>query len=196
MQLVVPSADHLPRYVRALQSGWSPNVARGAAVCQEELAQIEADPPRFLAMQDDREAEGPPFELPDGSLGRRIPGFRRWMWDGDFCGVISLRWQPGTVELPPHCLGHIGYAVVPWKQGRGYATLAVTQLLPEAARLGLSHVDLTTDPDNHASRRVIAKAGGTLVEHFTKPPQYGSKPGLRFRIAIPARSSGPDGVAP
>jgi predicted acetyltransferase len=40
------------------------------------------------------------------------------MWDGDFAGAINLRWQPGTAELPPHCLGHIGYGVVPWKRGR------------------------------------------------------------------------------
>jgi len=41
------------------------------------------------------------------------------MWDDEFAGSIGFRWQPGTSALPPHCLGHIGYAVVPWKQGRG-----------------------------------------------------------------------------
>jgi predicted acetyltransferase len=95
-----------------------------------------------------------------------------------------LRWQPGTTELPPHCLGHIGYAVVPWKQRRGYATSALRLILPEAKAVGLSYVEITTDPDNIPSQRVIAANGGILVERFTKPPQFGSKPGLRFRIYL------------
>jgi predicted acetyltransferase len=43
-------------------------------------------------------------------------------------------------------------------------------------------MELTTDPDNIASQRVIEVNGGVLVGHFTKPKQFGSKPGLRFRI--------------
>jgi hypothetical protein len=31
---------------------------------------------------------------------------------------------------------------------------------------------------------VIQANGGVLVEPFTKPPQFGSVPGLRFRIAL------------
>ena len=56
------------------------------------------------------------------------------MWDGEFCGSIGFRWQPGTSTLPPYVLGHIGYAVVPWKRGRGYATQALALLLPEARK--------------------------------------------------------------
>ena len=106
------------------------------------------------------------------------------MWDGEFCGSIGFRWQPGTTELPPHCLGHIGYEVVPWKQRKGYATAALRLLLSEVKDVGLPFVEITTDPDNMASQRVIEAAGGTLYEKFVKPPQFGSKPGLRYRIAI------------
>ena len=58
--------------------------------------------------------------------------------------MIGLRWQAGTQELPPHCLGHIGYSIVPWKQRLGYATSALAQLLPEARAEGLLYVELTT----------------------------------------------------
>jgi predicted acetyltransferase len=112
----------------------------------------------------------------------RLPGFRRWMWDGEFCGLIGLRWQPGTVELPPHVLGHIGYAVVPWKQRLGYATRALRLLLPEARQLGLPYVEITTDADNVASQRVIEANGGRLVERFGKAAMYGGTESLRFRI--------------
>src|SRR6478672_8120959 len=104
------------------------------------------------------------------------------MLDTEFCGSISIRWQPGTAELPPHCLGHIGYAVVPWKRGRGYATLALGLLLPDARLEGLPYVEITTDETNVASRKVIEANGGRLVERFDKPKDYGGAPSLRYRI--------------
>jgi predicted acetyltransferase len=183
MQLVWPAREHLASYVDALERGWSPDTMR-VETGREELVRIREDPALFLAQQVDREAKGPPVTLPDGSTARRLPGFRRWMWDGDFCGVISLRWQPGTTDLPPHCLGHIGFSVVPWKRRRGYATRALALLLPDAWKEGLPHVDLTTDVDNVASQGVILANGGQLIEQFSKPDAYGGAAGLRFRIPV------------
>ena len=93
---------------------------------------IDSDASSFLAQQFDREAKGPPVKLPDGSTAQRLPGYRLWMWDNEVCGAIGFRWQPGTSALPPHVLGHVGYAVVPWKRRMGYATAALGQLLPRA----------------------------------------------------------------
>ena len=60
-----------------------------------------------------------------------------------------------------------------------------TGRLPRLARAeGLRYVELTTDPDNPPSQRVIEANGGVLVERFVKQPQFGSKPGLRYRIAL------------
>jgi predicted acetyltransferase len=184
MQLVRPGPEHLANYVAALERGWSADNERGIEATREELSRIRADAAAFLASMEDREAKGPPVTLPDGSTAQRLPGFKRWLWDGEFCGSIGLRWQPGTMALPPHCLGHIGYAVVPWKQRLGYATSALRLILPEAKAVGLSYVEITTDPDNIASQRVIEANGGLLVEHFIKPQQFGSKPGLRFRLTF------------
>jgi predicted acetyltransferase len=184
MQLVRPTLDHLASYASALARGWSADTVRGVVAAQEELVKLESDAEAFVASLEDREAKGAPVKLPDGSVAARIPGFRRWMWDGEFAGVMSFRWQPGTTSLPPHCLGHIGYAVVPWKQRQGYATRALQLLLPEAAAEGLPYVEITTDPENVASQRVILANGGILVEQFTKPPQFGGKPGMRYRITL------------
>ena len=184
MTLVRPGAEHLPGYTEALELGWSPDNVRGAEAAREELQQIQRDPVRFLARLEDREARGGPVTLPDGSTVPRLPGYVLWMWDGAFCGVIGFRWQPGTPELPPHVLGHIGFSVVPWKRRRGYATAALGQLLPRVRAEGLSYVELTTDPSNTASRKVIEANGGILVERFAKPDAYGGSPGLRFRIAL------------
>ena len=182
--LIWPAVEHLPSYVAALQRGWSPDNVRGKLAADEELARIAEDGNAFVAGLVDREARGDPVKLPDGSVVARLPGYRRWLWDGEFCGSIGLRWQRGTEALPPHCLGHIGYAVVPWKQGRGYATEALRQLLPGARAEGLAYVEITTDPENAGSQRVIEANGGVLVERFTKPAQFDSKPGLRYRITF------------
>ena len=184
MKLVRPVAQHLPSYVAALERGWSADNVRGAVAAREELDRIREDPEGFLGSLEDREAKGPPVKLPDGSTVSRIPGFRRWLWDGEFCGSIGMRWQHGTPELPPHCLGHIGYAVVPWKRGRGYATAALRAMLHEARAVGLPYVEVTTDSDNVASQRTILNCGGELFDEFVKPAQFGAKPGLRYRIAL------------
>jgi predicted acetyltransferase len=185
VELVRPAAEHLGGYIAALRQGWSGNNLATPAMIRAELERVETDPAGVLAAMDDREAKGPPIRLPDGSLARRMPGFRRWLWDGEFSGSIGLRWQPGTTELPPHCLGHIGYAVVPWKRGRGYATEALRLLLPEAWSIGLPFVELTTEPDGIPSLRVIEANGGVLVERFTLPAEYGARPSLRYRIYRP-----------
>lgn len=182
LQIVVPTLVHLDSYVKALKGGWSPDTVRAAAAAHEGLENIEKDPEGFLASLDDRDAKAGPVRLPDGSEVPRLPGFQRWIWDGEFCGTIGIRWQPGTEALPPHCLGHIGYAVVPWKRRRGYATRALELLLPEASALGLRYVEITTDTENVPSQRVIEANGGQLIEQFNKPAQYGGLPALRYRI--------------
>jgi predicted acetyltransferase len=183
MHLVRPAAEHLPSYIAALQRGWTPDHVRPGSE-REALDRVMRDPVLFLEQQVDLEGKGPPVTLPDGLIVPRLPGFRKWMWDGECCGTIGFRWQPGTVELPPHVLGHIGYSVVPWKQRRGYATQALRLLLLETRQFGLPYVEITTDADNVASQRVIEANGGRLVEHFRKPVMYGGAESLRYRIEI------------
>ena len=120
--------------------------------------------------------------MPDGSTAPRLPGYTRWLWDGEFCGAINFRWQPGTAALPPHCLGHIGYGVVPWKRGNGYAKQALSQFLQDVRNEGLPFIEITTDATNLISRHVIEVNGGIFVERFTKTLQQGGTEGLRFRF--------------
>jgi predicted acetyltransferase len=164
-----------------LERGWSPDNIRGDAAALEQLARIADDADAFLASLVDREG-GSPIAPPDRTLVPRIPGYRRWMWDGEFCGSIGLRWQPGTEALPPYCLGHIGYSVVPWKRRRGYATQAIREILLDAKAEGLRYVDLTARPDNAVSRRVIEANGGVFLEEFTTPVALGGHREVRYRV--------------
>ncbi|MEP1518910.1 GNAT family N-acetyltransferase [Ascidiaceihabitans sp.] len=183
MILLKPSIDSIPAYVSALRRGWSPTNLRSEAA-QEQLDSISKDAPSFILNLDDPTARGGPVTLPDGSKVPRLPSIRRWIWDDGFCGQIGLRWKPGTEELPPTCLGHIGYAVVPWRQGEGLASAALLGILPEAKAIGLKYVEITTSPDNPASMRVIEKAGGTLARTYIADKSLGGYETLEFKISL------------
>ncbi|MEO0668136.1 MAG: GNAT family N-acetyltransferase [Pseudomonadota bacterium] len=183
MQLVVPGLEYLDAYRAALETGWSPRTTRPEAASEERQA-ILKDPVAFIGSLEDPNARGDDIQLPDGSFVKRLPSFRRWIWDDGACGSIELRWQHGTNALPPTCLGHIGYAVVPWRRREGLATFALGEILPEARGVGLTAVELTADPDNIASVRVIEKNGGQLVTHRDKLPAHGDGKEVLFRIEL------------
>ncbi|WP_404712626.1 GNAT family N-acetyltransferase [Sphingomonas sp. MMS24-J13] len=182
--LAQPTLTMLPSYIAALSTGYSPDNIRGRVAAEEQLARIAADAAGFVAQMQDPEGSGPPVRLLDGTMVPRLPGLVRWMWDGEFAGSIGLRWQPGSSELPPYVLGHIGYSVVPWRRRRGYASRALGLLLPMARTIGLRHVYLTAAPANAASQKIILANGGELIDRITKPASLGGGESLRFRIPL------------
>lgn len=185
LELVRPSLGRLPQYKAALETGWSPDNIRLEAFAKEQLAKIAADAAKFIDNLTDIEAKGDSIKMPDGSLSQRLPGYHLWIWDGEFCGNVGFRWQPGTPELPPHCLGHIGYSIVPWKRRRGYATEALRLLLPEAKKIGLPFVYISANPNNLPSQKVILANQGVLLGKFQKTKAYGEgQESLRYRITL------------
>jgi predicted acetyltransferase len=172
LALVNPSRAYLPGYVAALETGWSPDNTQD--IHWEQLASIRRDTDAFLK---DLLGAGGVIRHADGSVTRRLPDKMFWLWDGEFCGIIGLRWQPDSEELPPHVHGHIGYGVVPRKRRRGYASQALALVLPEARRIGLRRVFLVADEDNLASRRVIERNGGLLLGPETPPATGQLDPG-------------------
>ncbi len=188
--LIRPTPDLLPGYVAALNRGWSPDNVRGAAAAAEILERIQSEPEVYFLTTHDPAAQGPAITLADGTQRPRLPGVSRWIWDAQdmspsgFAGVIGLRWMAGHAPLPSWVLGHIGYAVPEWQRGHGHATRALGVMLDVARSFGLPFVDLTTDPDNEVSQRVMTANGAVLMERFDKGPVYGHQPGLRYRITL------------
>lgn len=111
----------------------------------------------------------------------RLPNRVFWIWDGEFCGTINLRYVAGTEALPAYVSGHIGYAVVPWKQRRGYATAALGMMLSVAREVGLKRVLVTCDATNDASRKVILANGGVFAG-IQQPKELGQPAKLLFWI--------------
>lgn len=184
MQLIRPTVENLESYRAGLARSLETGTEKNPEYVEDQLKKIAADPMKFIEFQDDPEALGGDVPLPDGSFVPRLPGFSRWIWDGEVCGSINFRWQKGTAELPDYCLGHIGYGVFAWKQGRGYATKALRQVLVEAVNTGLPFVELVTDPENLVSQKVILANGGVLHEKFTVVEARGGGEALRYRINL------------
>jgi len=182
VELVEPAPVFLPGYIEALKAGWSPNTTRN--VSGEQLAAIRADVGAFLHGLTQRDGGGT-IALGDSAVMPRLPGRVLWVWDGEFCGAINLRFVPGTLDLPPHVSGHVGYAIVPWKQRRGYATRALALMLPVAHGIGLPRLLVTCDAGNVASRRVI-KANGGIAAGSAQHPDLPGKGKLLFWLPTTA----------
>ena len=182
--LVVPASEHLASYAAALETGWSPNTLRD--VSGEHLASLRADADGFLESLVPKPGET--IALPDGRMVERLPGCVRWMWDGEFAGSINFRHVPGTEALPEHVLGHIGYAVVPWKRRRGYARQALGMMLAVAREAGMARVEVCCDSENAISRRVIERNDGVLIRRLPNPPREG-RTELVFRLPCPDAST-------
>ena len=190
MELVRPTLAMIPAYRDALERGFSPHNIDTEKVRLAQLAQIERDPAALIALCNDPEGEGPPFERADGTLRPRLPGITRWMWQegapgGSFLGAINLRWQNGTSELPPDVAGHIGYVVCEWHRGHGYAAKALQTILAEARAIGLTHLDLTAEESNRPSWRTIERAGGRKIGLFEgDSPHHPCSQALLYRIDL------------
>ncbi len=192
-RLVCPGPEHLPAYRSALQNGYWPSSLRGAASAREQLDHLQLDAQGFLAAKDDPQGLGPAVVLPDGSMAPRLPGLIRWIWLPNtssedpaqpFAGSIGLRWMHGHAPLPPHVLGHIGYSVVPWRRRQGLATWALAAMLPLARQQGMKRLEITTDPANLASQRVIQSNGGVLLGRYARGAAMGGGEILRYEIVL------------
>lgn len=180
--LVTPDAVLLPGYLAALERHWTSDADDDPDGAARLITQIRRDPTAFLASLSNPEGAGAPIVLDDGTQVARLPWLRYWISDGEYAGDMNLRWQPGTAELPPYCLGHVGYAVVPWKRGAGYASQALMQLPPIARRFGLPWLDISMDSSNTASRRTAERGGAVLIREFNAGAEYGEVEAVCYRL--------------
>jgi RimJ/RimL family protein N-acetyltransferase len=82
--------------------------------------------------------------------------------DNVVAGTIGFKGGPVENQV------EIGYGVVPSRQGRGVATLAISQLLARIAGLSLE-VRAETDSSNVASQSVLSHAGFQQVDRRHDP---------------------------
>lgn len=100
-----------------------------------------------------------------------IPSKEFWITDADgFAGRIILGL---TFIPPPERVGHhVGYAIRPSKRRNWYATKALQLLCDEARKLRIFKLMPTCGADNVASRKVIERNGGVLLDRSGDELRY------------------------
>jgi tagatose 1,6-diphosphate aldolase len=96
-----------------------------------------------------------------------------------------INFRVGHTEHVMNYAGHIGYEISRRHRGKGYAQQACRALAP-FVREFYDEVIITTDPDNHPSRKTIERLGAILIETLPVPPhdpvyESGSRMKLRFK---------------
>ncbi len=183
MQLVRPHVRYLPSFAAALaRECWlEDEVVRSEA--RRALRQLDSDPDAFLARLDMGASSTAPLWA-DDSLLARTRAFTLWIWDGEFCGSIELRWYRGRCERPLRIPARIGYSVVPWKHHRSCATFALKTMLAEASELNMESVELLASWDDLASQVIITRCGGVLLDALTRPHQHATGKSCHFRVSL------------
>ncbi len=181
--LVMPDLEKHSGYEAAQAKGWSPDPRRigDTAFIEAELRDLRHDPPAYLDRLMGRQTSSGQ-QISDTAVALTNHTF--WIWDGEFCGKIDLRYIPVTWTVPDGIPGHVGYSVVPWKQGRGYATAALAALLQFAKSRGLSEIDILCNEENVISRAVIERVGGKLVRRASHPSDRPEQQKLFFKILL------------
>ncbi|MCH4886084.1 GNAT family N-acetyltransferase [Acidaminobacter sp. JC074] len=85
--------------------------------------------------------------------------------------------------------GHLGYTIDEPYRGNNYAYQACMALKEIAIEKGLTHIIITCNPDNMASKRVCEKLGAQLIEEVDVPEyndmyQRGEKKKIRYRWTL------------
>lgn len=92
-----------------------------------------------------------------------VPSTTYWLVDDNiFVGHVNIRHILN--ESLKKIGGHIGYAIRPSYRRKGYGAAILVLALLKAKELGLNKVLLTCDTTNDASRKIIEKQGGQLLD--------------------------------
>lgn len=98
-------------------------------------------------------------DLPQGYVGQTI----FWLYDNDTpIGIGKIR--HALTEHSRQIGGNIGYAISNKYRGKGYGTIMLKMLLEKAIEMNVKEKLLTVEKINPASKRVIEKNGGKLID--------------------------------
>ena len=92
-----------------------------------------------------------------------VPQTIFWLYNDDIpVGFGKIRHQ--LTDTSRKFGGNIGYAIAKSYRGKGYATIFLSKLVEKANQLNINEKILTVEKYNPASKKVIEKNGGKVIE--------------------------------
>jgi GNAT superfamily N-acetyltransferase len=80
-------------------------------------------------------------------------------------GFVALRFRDSMYDDAPEC--HLAeFYVAPDRRARGEGTALLQAALELARDAGATHIELNTDPDDHAAHHVYERAGFKRTAHY------------------------------
>ncbi len=114
-------------------------------------------------------------ELTDGMVASTV----YWLIEGnEFIGHVSIRHKLNAALEKRG--GHIGYAIRPTMQKRGYGSRLLELAIPKAKALGIEKALVTCDKENIASRKIIERNKGIFLDEI----EVNKKAIMRFWISL------------
>lgn len=154
-----PTALHMRSYQAAVDEGYAPDPAAPA---------LDGTPTSLAAHFAWLNAQGGMITLPDGRIVARAAHMQLWLTHAyTFIGRLNIRFAL-TPELQ-RWGGHIGYAIRPGFEGRGFGRHILAEGIKAARRGGLKELLLTCLDTNIASIRIIEANGGRLIDQGPHP---------------------------
>lgn len=115
-----------------------------------------------------RRISDPDYDVSDSELIEHIESLDHthfwWIVEGEIVGRIRLRDEATGDFYESH--GDVGYDMSPRFQNRGYATAMLKAVIEIARKQNRSHLLVTCNVANIASRRVLEKNGGSLRDVY------------------------------
>jgi predicted acetyltransferase len=159
--LGLPTALHARSYQAAVDEGYTPDPA---------APPLDGTPASLAAHIDWLNTQGDTITLPDGRTVARTAHMQLWLTHAfTFIGRLNIRFRL-TPELQ-RWGGHIGYAIRPNFEGRGFGRHILAEGIKAARRGGLKGLLVTCLDTNIASIRIIESNGGRLIDQGPHPWQ-------------------------
>jgi predicted acetyltransferase len=172
MHLELPSEKYIDSFFEAMEEFASEGIPQIAAEMTREQF------PQYVQRLHDQAAG-------KGLKEGHVPSKEFWIIDADgYAGriILGLTFYPS----PERVGNHVGYAVRPSQRRKGYATRALESLLEEARKLQIYKLMPTCGVENVASRKVIEKNRGVLLDGLPNESE------LRFLIDLDPQQASPN----
>lgn len=167
MELIIPSL----RYIESYKSALAEFDAHGISGFWQKFGKVVDENSTINKIKN--------LDVKAELASDMVPSTVYWLIDNDtFIGHVSIRHELNAALQQRG--GHIGYAIRPSMQKKGYGSRLLELAIPKVKALGIEKALVTCDKENIASRKIIERNKGVLLDEI----EVNKKAIMRFWISL------------